>query len=214
MLWNEEILFIHTPKTGGMSITELFIKYLKGQVNITGPYENTKIDGITYHRGKRHETLVDAESFFMYRNKSIFDFKHIFLFIRNPYDLELSRYTYLRKGFEQDNGPAQKIALESTYLEYLKIAPFFGMNPPRLEQYFLFNSLLPKNLIILRYENFEDEIRQNLTPYLKPDYQIPHINVSKNKGYAEYYNKETEQLCYQRNRIFFDKAFYRREIFD
>lgn len=213
MIWNEEILFIHTPKTGGMSITDLFLNHLKGNVHITGPYESHKADNVTYHTGKRHETLVDAESFFMYRNKSIFDFKNIFLFIRNPYDLELSRYTYLRKNFKQDNGPAQKIALESSYKEYLRKAPFFGMNPPRLEQYFLFNNLIPKSLIILRYEYFEDEIRQKLSPYLDTSFEVPHINTSKKTGYAQLYDKETEKLCYQRNRFFFDKGFYRREEF-
>ena len=53
------------------------------------------------HWHEHHSEEVDIINLSLYK----------FVFIRNPYDLELSRYTYLRKGYKHDNGPAQKIAL-------------------------------------------------------------------------------------------------------
>ena len=67
MIWNDEILFLHAPKTAGMSMTNLLLSALEGPVNITGPYEKKYRKGNTiYWPGKRHESLYDAESVLSY----------------------------------------------------------------------------------------------------------------------------------------------------
>lgn len=216
MIWNENILFLHLPKTAGMSMTALMKHYLSGRVCISEPgiAEKQEKDGVTYFPGKRHENLFDAESFFTYRNRSIFSFKKIFVVMRNPYDLEVSRYFYLRKGNEVDRGPAQEIAKTSSFSEYLEKAPFFGQNPPRLDKYFSMGGMMPDNLVVLRYENLENDIEFHLSPYFKSEsYEFGHINKSNRKPVGELYNKETEEMCYRRHRWFFDKGFYSRVKF-
>lgn len=213
MIWNNKILFIHTPKTAGMSMTGMLLESLDGPVSITGPFDNRTENGVQYLQGKRHETLVDAESFLTYRNKSIRDFEKIFCVMRNPYDLELSRYSYLRKNLPHDKGPAQTIALENDYKNYLRQAPFFGMNPPRLHLYFSINGHLPENLVVLKFERLNEDIKTFMSPYMKPGYQLPFENASTHKKYEEVYDEETEELCFERNRWFFEKGFYARENF-
>lgn len=213
MIWNRKILFLHTPKTAGMSMTKMLQENLTGKVCITGPYEKTKEENVTFLPGKRHETLVDAESFLIYRNRSISDFEKIFCVIRNPYDLEVSRYAYLRKNLPQDRGKAQDIALSSTFKDYLKEAPFFGMNPPRLHLYLTIHNCIPENLVVMRYEQLDKDIMNFMSPYLKGGFKLPFENSSKRKSHEEMYDAEAEELCFNRHRFFFEKGFYARESF-
>ena len=39
MIWNNEIIFVHVPKTAGMSMTDLLTDYLKRPVFYTGLVE-------------------------------------------------------------------------------------------------------------------------------------------------------------------------------
>lgn len=214
MIWNDRVLFIHTPKTAGMSMTGLLTENLEGRVFLTGPYDSQfRENDVVHIPGKRHETLCDAESFFTYRNKSISDFEKIFVIMRNPYSLELSRYSYLRQDLPQDRGLAQKIAIESNYKEYLKSAPFFGMNPPRLNMFYQFNGIIPDNLVVLKFENLNQDIKTYLAPYLNEGYELHHENASKHDEYSKVYDEELEDICFQRNRWFFEKGFYQRMMF-
>ncbi len=215
MIWNNAILFIHAPKTAGMSMTTLLCQSLEGPINVTGPYEQQHSEGkVTYIPGKRHETLIDAASFLTYRNMCLEQFEKIFVVMRNPYELELSRYAYLKKNLPQDRGMAQNIALEGDFRNYLSKAPFFGMNPPRLDLYYHFNGAMPDNLVILRHERLLLDLELHLALYLEAGYALPRENQSKHKGVNEMYDAEMEALCYDRHRWFFDKAFYPRAFGD
>ncbi len=213
MIWNESVLFIHAPKTAGMSMTSLLCNHLSGSVNVTGPFEEQFLEGsVTYIPGKRHETLIDAASFFTYRNVRLEQFEKIFVVMRNPYELELSRFAYLQKDLPQDRGKAQEIALGGDFREYLATAPFFGMNPPRLDLYYHCNGIIPDNLVIFRYERLSADIEQHLAPYLEADYELPHENRSRENDVEDVFDAEMEALCYHRHKWFFDKSFYPRAI--
>ena len=140
-------------------------------------------------------------------------FEKIFVVMRNPYALELSRFSYLRQNLPQDRGIAQDIALEGDFRKYLERAPFFGMTPPRLDLYYHINGSMPDNLVILRYEHLADAIERSIAPFLTSGYQLPHENQSVHDSVAEIYDAEMEELCYQRHRWFFDKSFYSRSCF-
>lgn len=191
----------------------MLLESLEGQVFVTGPFDQKREGRVGYFPGRRHETLMDAQSFFTYRNMDLTGFERIFAVMRNPYDLELSRYAYLRKNLPQDRGPAQNIALENDYKDYLKQAPFFGMNPPRLNLYFSMNGALPDNLTVLKFENLNNDIETYMGAYLSSGYKLPFENVSKHKKYQDVYDAECEQLVFERNRWFFEKGFYARESF-
>lgn len=214
MIWNEKILFLHVPKAAGMSVSDLLLNGLKGQVSITEPCpERKKIGNVLHIPGKRHETLFDAESYFTYINKSCLDFEKIFVVMRSPYDLEVSRYFYLKKGYEIDKGPAQAIAMNSSFKEYLATAPFFGQFPPRLDRYFHMHGSIPNNLVVLKHEYLTNDISFHLSPYLQEGVRLDHINQSNRRPADELYDSESEGLCYNRHKWFFDKGFYSRRRF-
>ena len=214
MIWNESILFIHAPKTAGMSMTTMLRDHLKGAISFTGPHEASSAQGgIEYISGKRHETLHDAATFFGERHILLEQFEQIFVVMRSPYELELSRFAYLQKDLPWDRGKAQQIALEGDFRQYLATAPFFGMNPPRLDLYYHIDGHIPDNLVILRYEQLAVEIERHIAPYLDSGYRVPHENKSKHAPVGQVYDVELEALCYQRHRWFFDNGFYRRATY-
>ncbi len=65
MIWNDKVLFIHTPKTAGMSLTQLLADSLPRPVYITEPVEAvTVIEGVSRLPGFRHEQLGEAATYF------------------------------------------------------------------------------------------------------------------------------------------------------
>ena len=210
MLWNNQVAFIHAPKTAGMSMTKLLADGLRGPIFITEPVDTQAQEKrIKVVEGGRHATLMEAEIVLNKKRKSLTDFEKVFVVMRNPYDLEVSRYFYLRKEFEVDRGKAQTIAMESPFPEYLKTAPFFGQLPPRLDRYYHMNNYIPENLVILRFEDLAAQIGFYVQPYLDR-VQLPHLNASRHENFMDYYDAEAEANCFERHAWFFEKGFYAR----
>ena len=212
MIWNDEVVFIHAPKTAGMSLTEYLGNGLRGEVKITGHDKQKRVGSKVLLPGKRHETMAEAAQLLELRGRKIENFKRVFVVMREPYTLEISRYNYLRLNHAVDRGPAQKIALEGDFRNYLASAPFFGFNPPRLDLYYHIFGRILDNAVFLSFENLSKDLEIHVAPFMKSAATLPHVNKTGKSVFSEYYNTETEELCYSRHRWFFDKGFYRRKI--
>lgn len=211
MIWTDDVLFLHVPKTGGISVTEFLLKNLEGSVAYTAEQPTKADHGATFVKGRRHELMVEAEAFFNARGRCLTDFAEVFAVMRNPYDLEVSRYHYLRLGHVIDQGLAQELALAGDFAEYLAAAPFFGWSPPNLTGYYRIGNYIPDNLRILRFESLAHELDSRMAPYLKAGRALlPHLNKSDHDDYRSYFDARTERLCFERHRWFFDLGFYPR----
>ena len=158
-------------------MTAMVRDHRKGAISLTEPYEASSVQGgIEYIRDKRHETLDDAATFFDERHIWLEQFEQFVVVMRSPYELELSRFAYLQKNLPWDRGKAQEIALKGDFRQYLETAPFFGMNPPRLDLYYHIGGHIPDNLVILRYEKLAAEIERHIASYLESGYGVPHEN--------------------------------------
>jgi len=212
LIWNNELLFLHVPKTGGMSVTDFLLDNLALPVHYTTDSKHRRKKRARFHEGRRHETLVEAEGYFnSMRNSSISDFEVVVAVMRNPYDLEVSRYHYLQKGNAVDKGLAQDLAVAGDFTQYLREAPFFGASPPRIDRYFTIMGSMPDNLRIIRYENLEQDFHRLVGPHLaNKRARLPHMNKSARSDWRDYFDEEAEELCYQRHAWFFDKGYYTR----
>lgn len=94
MIWNEDMLFIHAPKTAGMSLTEMLIRDLPGKVFSTGAAVNKKEDNAQFIASGRHEILAPAYYLLALHNRKFSDFKAIFAVMRNPSSLQEPPYSY------------------------------------------------------------------------------------------------------------------------
>ena len=189
----------------------MMTRHMEGPVLATGIEDAAELPRVrNVVKGGRHETLPEAYVLAARFGRELASFEKIFVVMRNPYTLEISRYNYLRLGHDVDKGPAQKIALENNFKDYLKVAPFFGFNPPRMDLYYHLCGQMLDNLCILRFEHLNDDIREHVFPYLIDQPVLGHENATGKSKFDRYYDPEAEALCYQRHKWFFDKGYYER----
>src|ERR1700731_3316960 len=124
MLFNDKVLFLHVPKAAGTSVTSFLIRNLAGLVTITEPSNPAWISDqaptgarlkLALRRmrhelsillrprlrriaGTRHENLGEASEALARLGRKLEEFEVILAVIRNPYDMEVSRFHFLRRG--------------------------------------------------------------------------------------------------------------------
>jgi len=120
MIFGERLLFVHVPKTGGSSVTVYLLGVLPKPIYLSQPIRDDRIDepGVVQIPGLRHEGLAEARELVAGHGFDIRRFPLILATIRNPYDLEVSRYAYLRAGYPWERGPEQDLALAYDFEEF------------------------------------------------------------------------------------------------
>jgi len=219
MIFNKNFCFIHVPKTAGMSLSGYFLKNLYDRsVHYTvppghGSKEEKNMKDVYIHEFGRHKNLPDSEEFLQSLGLSLKDFECLVTFIRNPYDMEVSRYHYLQKGHPWDKGKAANIAMNGTFEEFAKKAPFFGKPIFDAKNYYTLHGEKLDNMLLLRFENLNEEIRANLDKYMDVSLLPNKVNATKRKSYADYMNPELEEVIYKKYQWVFDNGLYDRESF-
>lgn len=209
MIYNREFLFIHVPKTGGMSITKALSHKLEQPVYATAPEGHISGgEGFNMLKGRRHETLKNARFFLGKRNMLLNDFKLIISVIRNPYDLELSRYHYLRKAYPHDNGEMQKMALENDF-DYFALNSTWWFND--ISEFYCLDEKIPQNLKIIRFENLNNELTDLLKMEMSIDLDLPVTNTSERPKSFEISNL-AEQAIFNKYNWIFRNNFYQRLV--
>lgn len=218
MLFNQDLLFLHVPKTGGMAVTEKLLDVLPKPIYYALPQgAKDKVHNpphVFAVAGKRHGNLKDAREWIAKYGKTLPDFNKIVATIRNPYAMEVSRYFYLRKGFECDRGKAQKIALENDFETFAVNSLYFGRKSSRIEDYFVLDGETPKNLVIIRNEQLDLELKKVLTGIgleLTLNSPVVRINQTKHRDWHQYITPKAETAIYKRYQWLFDANFYQRE---
>jgi SAM-dependent methyltransferase len=215
MIFTKDILFLHVPKTGGMSVTSYLLEILPPPVYYTRPEldeDFARRQGIIQMLGGRHESLPEAADQLPRYGFSLSDFKLILAVLRNPYDLEVSRYHYLRAGHPWDYGPNQRLALTRDFTAFAVNSSIGERNAPRaLEHYFHWHDEIPPNLTIARFESLETDVKQALASIgIESKGEFPWKNRSRHDEYLSYYTKEAEEAVYQKYKWVFDADLYER----
>ena len=242
MLFNDKVLFLHVPKAAGTSVTSFLIRNLAGPVTMTEPsYRLWTSDQapavaqvkLAFKRirhelslllwprlrriaGTRHENLGQAAKLLAPLGRKLEDFEMVLAVIRNPYDLEVSRFHYLRRGHLGVPGLAhtcaERLALAGDFTAFAHRAPYHGRLPGRLEAWFEIDGRMPSNLHVLRFESLDQDLRRVLMPFSSGASALPCLNASKHESYAQYLSPEIEGAIYNKYRWAFDRGFYRREV--
>lgn len=213
MIFSRDVLFIHIPKTGGMSISDYLLTVLPGPVYYTHPgVQAPRVEGrITELPGMRHETLEEAATVVRQFGFDVRQFPVVLAVVRNPYDVEVSRYWYLRKGHAWDAGYNQQLALMSDF-ETFAVKSHHHAGPKRsVERYITLNDTVPANVRIARAETLEENVRAILSDIgidVHPDF--PWSNRSDHDAAWSYYSAAAEEAVYRKYRWLFDEGFYPR----
>lgn len=219
MICNDELCFVHVPKAAGMSLSKFLLKNLKKRpVHYFLPNghlsdEEKKIEDVIVHQGTRHENLIEAQQYLKNIGKSLEDFKVIFAVIRNPYDLEVSRFKYLQIGHPWDSGRDAKLAQTGDFKLFAKKSLFWGKKTSEFEKYYTLNGMCLSNMKILRFEDLSHQINIHLSEYVGNTQELGKVNSTKRGDYRKYISQDIEEYIYKRYQWIFDYGFYPREYF-
>jgi hypothetical protein len=214
MLVTDEVLFIHAPKTAGMAVTDYLIANLPGQKTLTlPPGHGRRQHGVEIVPGTRHENMHEAIERLARMGRTVDDLRLFLAVIRNPYDLEVSRYHYYRLGHPWDKGKLQDLAMTGDFDRFCREAlyPYIGAPRPIETYYTLDGHLLPM-MRLLRFEYLSLELAAALRPFVTGDpIPLERVNSTAHAHFSSYINPRNEPAIFEKYRWLF--RFYERARF-
>tara|TARA_B100002019_G_C21264981_1_gene598898 strand:+ start:2168 stop:2770 length:603 start_codon:yes stop_codon:yes gene_type:complete len=177
---SHKFVFVKTPKTAGTSIVSAIRRF-------------TDISLRNYDMGD-HEKYYD-----IIQKNSKFENYFSFSFVRNPWDLRLSRYFYLKNievPMKKQKGEVydETILQTDNFRDWCKIGSWF---PADNEGQYSF--MCNKNEefsvdFVGRYENLTDDFNHICDTLNLKINILPSENTTKHKHYTEYYDEETKSI--------------------
>ena len=211
MICNESLLFVHVPKTGGMSITHSLLKHLPRPVYYSLPAEEVKDvpSGVEIVTGTRHQFLT--ESLVMARQLGL-EPKILLACIRSPYDMEVSRFHFLLR--RKERRPEKMFAITDNFEEFVLESRFHGQTASEIEQYFLVDGEMPPSLRILRSESLDEDYGAVMADMGIEVEKLPRQNATNHDHFNSFMTPKIEEAIYNRYRWVFDRGMYSRLTFD
>lgn len=212
MLISRSLIFIHLARTGGSSVQQYLREVLPDTYY---PYADANM-----HDGQKawitHQGLEVA---WQYARHLRLDPARIpaLVVIRNPYDLALSGYLYLRQRWG-----GQVPDLEDSFAAYLE--NLWQKTPAETRQrwaqsrygqysdYLLLDGAVPDNLSIARFETLAADVATFVRERLgvTTTRALPHVNATRHDHYSSHYTAHEEALVYDMWQNAFDNGLYRR----
>jgi len=215
MLWCKDYCFVHYPKTAGKSLTRFFVKawerpisgfISKGQVR---ELADCDLDTTDIKVGRGHENLAEASQIISQAGADIHTMKAVFVCIRNPYDLMVSNYHFMRETYKNNKDKVNFIVAHNS--DFDTFCEEVGMSSPR--NWMEIEHAQPANLDIIRFETLNDDLIAKAKKYGYAAPGIDHLNSSRRGHYSQYISARSEQAIYEKFDYFFEKGYYDRESF-
>lgn len=215
MLWNKDLLFLHIPKTAGKSLTKAFVQTLerpvtcfvsKGQIQELADCDQT---GLTIRQGLGHEDMETTGRILAEYDKPLDSFKVIVVGLRNPYDMMVSTYFFMRKTYEDNRDRINfQIAVENNFEDFAVKAEVVP-----LESWMTIAGKRPSNLWVIRYEDLQKDFDRLAEEFGFKSIKLPHLNPSSHDHYLKYLTERSEIAIYNKFKYLFDNGFYPRQYF-
>lgn len=171
-------------------------------------------EGVFLETGGSHDNLKVSARIMESRGKSLSDIQAVLVPIRNPYDLMVSNYYFLRQSYEKNPKVRTRknfaLAMESTFKEFcMKTSvPDFtnwitvseGMHTPNIE--------------LIYFENLNGSLRDIAAKYgIEEKFPVPHINASKRlQGYSSMYDEDSRDRIARELAPIFEAGGYSTEL--
>lgn len=177
---NQKFVFVKTPKTAGTTLVSILRRF-------------TDVSLRNYDMGdhERYYEIIDKNSKFT----NYFSFS----FVRNPWDLRLSRYFYLKnievprkkqKGEVYD----ETILQTNNFKEWCKVGSWFPSEVGGQYEFMCNRDGKFAVNFVGKYENLESDFNHVCDELNLPRRNLPKENSTKHKHYTEYYDDETKKI--------------------
>jgi hypothetical protein len=114
-------------------------------------------------------------------------------------------------GHPWDRGPNQELAMNSSFETFAIKSSYHGGPGRSIESYVHFESRIPDNLRLLRFENLAEQVCGLFASIgLSLPGDFPWVNRSRHDDHRLYYTPAAEQAVYNRYRWVFDNGPYER----
>jgi hypothetical protein len=215
MLWNARFLHLHIPKTAGKSLTRFFVdawqRPIYGSVSAGQIRELADCDQTDLHLqlGRGHENLKLAQDMLQPTGRDIESFDAVFVCTRNPYDLMVSSYHFMRQSYTMHKNRTDfALAANSSFEEFCSLAGPIGP-----QEWMVWNERPLQNLKVIRFERLRDDLQMYAKTYGFASCPLPHLNPSRRGHYRDYLTPVAEKYIYRKFRYWFDNGYYEREPF-
>jgi hypothetical protein len=183
-IWHEpKLVLFHTPKTAGTSVFTMLDKN----------YEFSK------------PVLGDPHVLFVKGKQYIPEGYTCFTIFRNPYERAISYYFWFKKTSNSQRFPFKKFAARMEFNEWVRDR--YRIDTLKQEDYY------GPNVHVIKHENLKMDLHAFLNEKLNLGIDLelmPVIYKTKHRKAAEYMNKQSEEIIYQREKWIFDNGFYER----
>jgi len=215
MLFSDDFVFVHFPKAAGKSLTKYLIRAWEGPIYaIVSPGQVKELVdvvrvGLTLEIGRGHENLAYARRALAERGRDIGKCRAIIACMRNPYDIAVSTYHFMRKMYPHNRNPRFKHAAT------LDFEAFWCTRPPTAppERWFTVEGNVLANQRYLRFECLADDIKRLAEEFSFKQAALPHLNASSRGDYRDYMTARAEEAVYRHFKFLFDAGYYAREEF-
>lgn len=196
---NNNIIFVHIPKTGGGSLENILLRNKFKEEDIQEERKNIH----SYKRKwTQHSCIKDIIERYSIQNAHHY-FK--FAFVRNPWDRIVSEYMYVKNhGGCACRGNIRK--MPKNFEEYIMNNFKCSWREHVSDQYsFIHNSSGEKMVdFVGRFENYQEDVDKVMSRIGIRNYELPNINQTRNlkqriiKPYWLYYNNNTRKIVEQK----------------
>jgi len=201
-----KFIFIHIPKCAGSSISTSLREYYgydspeKLRNADLNDFAMFKIDSIYGNADylNQHSKYKDIKEYFDNNNFNINDYFK-FAFVRNPWDLQVSKFKYLKRLYKEN---------KHTYIEWVKkngnlsFKEFLMQSDDPQLNYLSekhIDSQTPKQNKVLvdfigKHETLQLDFNTICDKIGIPRQELPHENKTEHKHYTKYYDDETREI--------------------
>lgn len=198
---NNNILFIHIPKTGGSSVEKYFSKKFNIQLSTANLYSELEIlNGHSYQHCTYSEIYLNKSLFNVYFNEEML----IFAVVRNPYERIISELFY-QKLIKKKTNPEQVEKILKNYL-----ASKENYDNHKLPQYLFILDIdgnINSNILILKTETLDDDMKKlgftDFNIHVRKTYRnklnyYNYLNDNSIKIINSYYDKDFKIFNYKK----------------
>lgn len=199
-------IFVHIHKCAGTSITRTLLPFLGSDdlvLGCTPKYEKLSNESRSKGSVYKHSTAADIRE---YVGENIWNDYFVFSFVRNPWDVVVSKYFWwhITPGEWDDSAKEKKrMIMSMTFDQYVRqkqfdanfsLAKFLRTDDSRGSD----RNPFPDIGLIGKYESLQRDFSQICRHLGLPQVNLAMANRSvqlrKNRPFATYYNKETKEI--------------------